>query len=308
MTWAQDVANGVILGATIGLGAVGLTLTYSILRFANFTHGDLVASGAYFALGLLALGRAAGLWGPGLAPLDPFSFGWPLVLVLPLAMAATTGLALGLDRVLFRALRRRAAELTLVIASFGASLALRNLLVFVYGPQPDYFTRDIQIARAVLPGVRVTADQLALLGLTGGLVLALHLLLTKTTLGRAMRATSENPDLVRVTGIDPQAVARWTWVIGGALAAVAGVFVGLTVQIRPLMGADLLLPLFAAAILGGIGSVYGALLGGLVVGLAEALAVPLVGAEYRAAVAFVVLLGVLLVRPSGLLGEREDGA
>ena len=123
-----------------------------------------------------------------------------------------------------------------------------------------------------------------------------------------MRATSENPALVRVTGIDPEAVARRTWVIGGALAAVAGVFVGLTVQIRPLMGADLLLPLFAAAILGGIGSVYGALLGGLVVGLAEALAVPLVGAEYRAAVAFVVLLDVLLIRPRGLFGEREDGA
>src|SRR5262249_61138302 len=112
----------------------------------------------------------------------------------------------------------------------------------------------------------------------------------------------------RLTGTAPQGRARWTWVLGGALAAVAGAFVGLTVQIRPLMGADLLLPLFAAAILGGIGSVYGALLGGLVVGLAEALAVPLVGAEYRAAVAFVVLLGVRLVRPRGLFGEREDGA
>src|SRR5262249_57483350 len=118
-------------------------------------------------------------------------------------VAATTGLGLGLDRVLCRALRRRAGELTLVIASFGASLALRNLLVFVYGPQPDYFTRDIQIARAILPGVRVTPDQLALLGLTGGLVLALHLLLTRPTLGRAMRATSENPDLLPVTPLDP---------------------------------------------------------------------------------------------------------
>jgi branched-chain amino acid transport system permease protein len=99
-------------------------------------------------------------------------------------------------------------------------------------------------------------------------------------------------------------VARWTWLIGGALAAVAGVFVGLTVQVRPLLGFDLLLPLFAAAILGGIGSVHGAVLGGLVVGLAEALSVPLIGAEYRAAVAFLVLLVVLLVRPTGLLGER----
>ena len=108
-----------------------------------------------------------------------------------------------------------------------------------------------------------------------------------------------------MVGVDPQAVARWTWLLGGALAAVAGVFVGLTVQVRPWLGFDLLLPLFAAAILGGVGSVYGAVLGGLLLGLAEALAVPLDGAEYRAAVAFTVLLAVLVVRPRGLLGARE---
>ena len=213
-------------------------------------------------------------------------------------------LLVDLDGVLFRRLRRHGTQITLVIASFGASLALRNLLVFLYGHEPDYFTREIQIAHPVLPGVRVTADQAVGLGLATVLVLALHLLLTRTTLGRAMRAASENPGLLAVIGIDPQVVARWTWLIGGALAAVAGVFVGLTVQVRPLLGFDLLLPLFAAAILGGVGSVHGAVLGGLVVGLAEALAVPVIGAEYRAAVAFLVLLAVLLVRPTGLLGER----
>ena len=226
------------------------------------------------------------------------------MIALALSMALTGGLALGLDRLLFRRLRRHGAQITLVIASFGASLALRNLLVFLYGPDPDYFTREIQIAHPVLPGVRVTADQAVVLALAAALVLALHVLLTRTTLGRAMRAASENPGLLEVIGIDAQAVARWTWLIGGALAAVAGVFVGLTVQVRPLLGFDLLLPLFAAAILGGIGSVHGAVLGGLVVGLAEALSVPLIGAEYRAAVAFLVLLAVLLVRPTGLLGER----
>jgi branched-chain amino acid transport system permease protein len=298
----QDVANGVILGATIGLGAIGLTLTYSILRFANFTHGEFITWGAYFVLSLLGAWTAAGGAGPG--RFGPLSFGWPLVVALGVSMALTGGLALGLDRLLFRGLRRHGAQITLVIASFGASLALRNLLVFLYGPEPDYFTREIQIARPVLPGVRVTADQVVVLALAALLVLALHVLLTRTTLGRAMRAASENPALLEVIGIDPQVVARWTWLIGGALAAVAGVFVGLTVQVRPLLGFDLLLPLFAAAILGGVGSVHGAVLGGLVVGLAEALSVPLIGAEYRAAVAFLVLLGVLLVRPTGLLGER----
>jgi branched-chain amino acid transport system permease protein len=293
----QDVANGVILGATIALGAVGLTLTYSILGFANFSHGEYVTWGAYFVLALLAG------WGGGVGRLGPLSFGGPLLGALVVAMALTAGLALLLDRVLFGRLRRRGTQLALVIASFGASLALRHLLMFLFGPQPEYFTREIQIAHAILPGVRVTADQLFLLALTGVLVLALHLLLTRTTLGRAMRAASENPALLRVVGIDPEAVTRWTWLIGGSLAAVAGVFVGLTVQLRPLLGFELLLPLFAATILGGVGSVYGAVLGGLLVGLAEALAVPLVGAEYRAAVSFLVLLLVLLVRPHGLLGS-----
>jgi branched-chain amino acid transport system permease protein len=302
MRLLQPVANGLILGATIGLGAVGLTLTYSILRFANFTHGDYVTWGAYFVLTLLMLLQTGA--GLGVGQLGPFSFGWPLLAALAAAMALTAGLALAMDRVLFRRLRERGTQIALVIASFGASLALRNVLVFLYGPEPAYFTREIQIAYPVLPGVLVTADQLFVLALTGVLVLALHLLLTRTTLGRAMRAASENPALLQVVGIDPQAVARWTWALGGSLAAVAGVFIGLTVQIRPLMGFELLLPLFAAAILGGIGSVYGAVVGGLIVGLAEALAVPLIGAEYRAAVAFLVLLAVLLLRPTGVFGDR----
>ena len=181
-------------------------------------------------------------------------------------MALTAALALGLEGALFSPLRRRGARIVLVIASFGAALALRSLIAFAWGPEPQYYTRDIAMAREILPGVRVTADQLFVLTLTAALMIGLHLLLTRTTLGRAMRAASENPALLAVTGIDPAAVARWTCLIGGGLAAVAGVFVGLTVQVRPFLGFDLLLPLFAAVILGGIGSVYGALAGSLVVG------------------------------------------
>jgi branched-chain amino acid transport system permease protein len=218
-------------------------------------------------------------------------------------MVLTAALALGLDRALFGPLRRRGARIVLVIASFGAALALRSLVAFLWGPEPQYYTREIAMAREIMPGVRVTADQLFVLALAAALMVGL--LLTRTTLGRAMRAASENPSLLAVTGIDPTAVARWTCLIGGGLAAVAGVFIGLTVQVRPLLGFDLLLPLFAAVILGGIGSIYGALAGSLVVGMAEALAVPLVGAEYRAAVAFLVLLAVLLVRPRGIAGGGQ---
>jgi branched-chain amino acid transport system permease protein len=152
--------------------------------------------------------------------------------------------------------------------------------------------------------MRITADQLFVLGLTAVTVIGLHLVLTRTTVGKAMRATSINPQLAQVTGINVDGVIRTTWVIGAVLAAVAGVFSGLTVQLRPQLGLDLLLPLFAAAILGGIGSVYGAVAGGLIVGLAESFSVPLVGAEYRAATAFVVLIAILLLRPTGLFGEK----
>jgi branched-chain amino acid transport system permease protein len=126
-----------------------------------------------------------------------------------------------------------------------------------------------------------------------------------SAIGRAMRAVSENPLLARVAGVDVDRVVRTTWMIGGALACAAGVMLGITVQIRPFMGFDLLLPLFAAAILGGIGSVPGAVIGGLIVGVSEAVAVLIVGAAYRAAVAFLILIAVLLIRPTGLFGARE---
>jgi branched-chain amino acid transport system permease protein len=303
----QHLADGLIIGSIVALGAIGVTLTYSILRFANFAHGEFLAWGAYLALTALGIGHA--LTGGPTAPLGPFSFGWPLLLALPLAAGLTAVLALLLDWALFARLGRHGASITLVIASFGASLALRNLLFFIYGGVPEYYAREIQIALPLLPrnvmgGLRITPDQLLVLGVVAAGVAGLHLFLTRTTLGRAMRAVSQNPMLASVTGIDVAAVIRWVWVIGAGLAAVAGVMAGMTIQIRPTMGFDLLLPLFAAAILGGIGSVYGAVLGGLVVGLAESLAVPLIGAEYRAAVAFLILIAILLVRPTGILGEK----
>ena len=303
----QLIADGLVVGSVIALGAVGLTLTYSILRFANFGQGEFMTWGAYLAVSALTFVLA--MTGGGvMEPMGPFSFGWQLIVAMVLAAALTAVLALAVDWLLFRRLRRGNA-ITLVIASFGAALALRNLVQFLYGTLPEYYTREIQIAirlvpRDVLGGLRVTPDQMLVIGLTIGLMVALQLLLTRTTLGRAMRATAMNPALARVAGVDTDAVVRATWVIGAALAAVAGVFAGIVGQIRPMLGFDLLLPLFAAAILGGIGSVRGAVAGGYIVGLAESLSVPLVGAEYRAATAFVVLIGILLVRPTGLFGER----
>lgn len=298
----QFVVDGMLTGAMIGLGAIGVTLTYSILRFANFAHGEFIAWGAYLALGVAsALGWCAGGWS---TPIGPFSFGWGLIVAALIAMPLTGVLALALDWVLFARLRERSNNITVVMSSFGASMALRSLLEFLFTSRPAYFSRELQIAMR-FGGLRVTPDQLALVGLTAVLVAAMHLVLTRTQIGRAMRAVSENPGLARVAGVDVDRVVSVTWVLGAMLACASGVMVGLLVQIRPFMGFDMLLPLFAAAILGGIGSVPGALVGGLVVGVAEALSAATLGAQWRAAAAFVLLIVMLLVRPTGLFGARE---
>jgi branched-chain amino acid transport system permease protein len=290
------------MGALIGLGAIGVTLTYSILRFANFAHGEFLAWGTYLTLAL-ATGLAAMLGET--ETIGQLSFGWPVIAAGVIAAVLTGFLALALDRILFAKLRAQGSAIVMVMASFGASMALRSLLEFLFTSQPAYFSRDIQIALPVAFGIRLTPDQIFLLGLTAVLVLAMERFMALSPIGRAMRAVSENPVLARVAGVDVERAIRATWMIGGALACAAGIMLGITIQIRPFMGFDLLLPLFAAAILGGIGSVPGAVLGGLIVGLAEAAAVEVVGADYRAAIAFLILIAVLLVRPSGLFGVRE---
>jgi len=297
----QFIADGLIMGALIGLGAIGVTLTYSILRFANFAHGEFLAWGTYFTLAL-ASGFGAMFGGSG--TIGALSFGWPVLLAGILAALLTGLLALVLDRILFAKLRERGNAIVMVMASFGASMALRSLLEFFFTSEPAYFSRDIQIASPLGLGIRLTPDQVFLLGLTLVIVIVIERFMALSPTGRAMRAVSENPVLARVSGVDVDHVIRATWMIGGALACAAGVMLGITVQIRPFMGFDLLLPLFAAAILGGIGSVPGAVIGGLIVGVAEASAVQIVGADYRAAIAFLILIAVLLVKPSGLFGAR----
>ncbi len=300
----QILVDGVLTGALLGLGAIGLTLTYAILRFANFAHGEFVTAGAYVAL------VAAPALAPALATVAPaesiggLTFGWNLIAAMAVAMAVTGLLAAGLDWLLFARLRRHGTQIVLVIASFGASLAVRSLIEFGFGPGARYYTTDIAMGVRLPGGARATWDQMAIVALAAGLMVAMHLVMTRSPVGRAMRAASENPALARLAGIDVERVIRATWLLGGGLAAAAGVLLGVVVQVRPYMGFDLLLPMFAAAIVGGIGSVPGAVAGGMLVGIAEAAAVPLVGAQYRAAVGFLVLLAALLLRPRGLFGAR----
>ena len=294
----RAIADGILTGAIIALGAIGVTFTLGIMRFANFAHGELLTWGAYMALVVVAF------TGPG-APTGPLSFGWQL-LAAALVAAAVTGLAAwAIDALVFRRLRRRGAmPLTMVFAAFGAALVMRHLIVLVWGHESRYYTRELQIAVELLPGVRVLPDQLFILGLALAAMLALHLFLARSRTGMAMRAMAESPALAQVCGVEVDGVVRLTWIISGALAALAGVFTGLTPQIHAEIGFNLLLSLFAAAILGGTGSLAGAVAGGFLVGLAENLALLVVSPGYKGAMPFLLLLAILVMRPQGIFGDR----
>ena len=299
----QHIADGLLTGAIIALGAIGLSLTMRILRFANFSHSELLTWGAYSAFLFLGFFKAMdGVLG---GPIGPFSFGAALILATVLAGGATALLAIVLDKLVFSRLRLQAGAMTMVFASFGVALLVRNLVLVSFGPDPLYYSSALQIAVRLPMGVRVMPDQMFVLALTCVLVVLLHLFLTRSLAGVAMRGVAENPDLARVSGVDVAAVVRWTWILGGVGAAIAGVLYGMTVQLRPELGFSLILPLFAAAILGGTGSMYGAVIGGLLVGLSENLSVMVIPSGYKPAVPFLLILLILYLRPQGLFGSRK---
>jgi branched-chain amino acid transport system permease protein len=180
---------------------------------------------------------------------------------------------------------------------------LRYMIVMAAGHDPHYYAFAITPALN-LGGVRIQPNELISIAVTVAMVVGLHLFLTRTWLGRSMRAVSENPTLARVNGIDVGRVVRWTWIIGAGMAAVAGVLLGVVVQIHPFMGFELLLPMFAALIVGGMTNIYGAVLGAVLIGLAEALTIRYLAPEYRQAVSFIAVFVVLMVRPQGILGEK----
>ena len=291
----QALLDGVLNGAIIALGAIGVTFSLAILRFANFSHGDLLAVGAYAALFVLVS------FGIGGGTLGPFSFGGGMIAALLVAIVLTVAVALLLDHWVFRRLRARSAEpLTMVFASFGLALVLRSLLHLMFGPDPYNYSTEIQMAIRLPRAVLVMPDQVFVFVVAVLVMGALWFGLYRTRYGIAMRAVAESPALAGVAGVDTAAIIRLTWVVSTALAALAGVLYGITVQVRPEMGANLLLPLFTAAILGGVGSVGGAVAGALLISLSESLVTLVVPTGYRPLVPFVLLLAVLFIRPAGL--------
>lgn len=281
----QLIVYGLIYGGIISLGAIGLTLIFRILRFAHFAHGDMMTLGAYLALFFKA------------------TVGWPMWAAAAASLVLTPVAAVAVDRVLYKPLRRTTPAI-LLIASVGMALFLRHLVQFIWGAQVQVYNPGIERPLLLL-GVRIRPTQIWIIVMAVALVFLVWLFLQKTKFGKAMRAMADNMDLAAVSGIDTERMIVWTWVLGAVLAAAAGIMLGIDTQLRPVMGWITLLPLFAAAILGGVGNPYGAIVGGMIIGMSQEMSTMLINTAYKPAVAFVLMVLLLLLRPQGLFGTKE---
>jgi len=281
----QLIIYGIVLGSIITLGAIGVSLIFGILRFAHFAHGDMMTVGAYLAL-------------VGVGVLQ-----WPMPVVFPLALAGTALVGIGIDRVIYRPLRK-ASPIIMLISSVGTALMLRSLVQILWGPDNKIYEAGIDIPYRIW-GLRIKPDQITIVLGAFVLVVLLHLFLHRTRMGKAMRATSDNIDLAKVSGINTERVVLWTWIIAAAMAAAGGIFLGIDTRLNPIMGWRILLPVFTASILGGIGSIYGAIFGGLLIGVVQELSTLFISPAYKPAVAFGIMVIMLVVRPRGLLGGRQ---
>ena len=348
------VWDGLIVGLALGLAGIGLSMTYSILGFANVAHGDTMTAGAFIGWGVVFL--ITGLGNAPLGELLLLGLGGDLsasdlgisLLIRPLAVflgivltgAITAGIALALDRYVFRPLRD-ASSLIVLIASVGVAFLLRYLIVFFYSPSQralavvpeavalgtfngfpvvsasrqalqngeSFLTFPFAFGGGTSVLLQIDAHEMLLVVVTVLLMLGLHLLLQRTKLGKSMRAMADNESLARSRGIPTERVIRWTWIIGGSTTGIAGFLIVLergTMSFQ--FGWLLLLLIFAAVVLGGIGSIYGAIVGGIVIGLTTRLSlIWLPEATFARPVAFLIMILVLVVRPKGLFGGRIVG-
>ncbi len=321
------IVAGSVIGSIYALGAIGVTLIFGILRFAHFAHGDLMTVGALFAFVLATLFPTAGSY-----------IGLPTGFVfLPVAIILTAMFTVGIDRLFYEPLRaRNVRPILLMIASLGVMLMMQGLVRLFAGTSPrNFFIQEQKdIFHIHLPfdlaskSIVITEPQILLLITIAISMFALYRFLTRSRLGKAMRAMSDNSDLALVSGINTRSVIVATWIIGGGLAAAGGVLLSLDVVLKPDLSFNLLLPVFASAIVGGIGSPYGAVAGGFLVGFAETLAIfnwsillrpfssflsewievptslALVPPEYKLVVPFVILVAVLVWRPTGIFRGR----
>jgi neutral amino acid transport system permease protein len=284
---AQTGVNGLSLGAIYALGAVGLTLVYGILKLVNFAQGDFLTFGAYMAY------------------LVNVTWGMPLAVAVFWAMLMTALLGLLFERLLWGPMRtKRAGFLQLILMSIGLAFLLRAIVQWFWSTEIRVL--DVDTTSTVdLLGLRIGQTQLIVVIVGVAVIVAVGLMLRMTLLGKRMRALSDDLDLAETAGIDTRRVINYTWIFAGALAGLAGVLAAAITDLRPEMGFELLLPIFAAVILGGIGDAFGALAAGLVIGVVTEWSTLVIDARWKTAVGFLVLVIVLIIRPQGIFGRAK---
>ncbi len=292
-TFLQQLVNGLSLGSIYALIALGYTMVYGVLRLINFAHGDVYMVGAYVGY---YLSRKLQGEQPSIVS---------ALIVMAGSMIACALLGMLIERLAYRPVRRE-ARLTLLITAIGVSLFIENVAQLVFGPDPKFFPSLAPHADILLGGVRLTSEQITVIAVSVLLMVCLRFFILKTRTGKAMRAVSFSLDAARLMGISTDRIIAITFALGSALAAAAGVLIGMQIpKVDPLMGIMYGLKAFVAAVLGGIGSIPGAVLGGLLIGISEVMVVGYLSSTYREAIAFGILILVLILRPQGLLGRVQ---
>jgi len=299
--FVQQLINGLTLGAVYAVVALGYTMVYGIIQLINFAHGEVVMVGAMVAYSVIGLLAPAGLPPPVL-----------ILVATGTAIPACMLIGYAMERIAYRPLRG-APRLAPLITAIGISIILQHLAMMIWSRNPLAFPQVVKVESYSIGGAIITSVQIAIIAISVAMMAGLAALVYRTKLGTAMRATAQNPQVAALMGIDANRIVSLTFVVGAALAAVAGVMVASYYGIAHYtMGSQLGLKAFCAAVLGGIGNVPGAMLGGVLLGLVEALGAGYIGdltgnvfgSNYQDVFAFIVLIAVLVLRPSGLLGER----
>jgi neutral amino acid transport system permease protein len=284
---AETGLAGLSTGAIYALGAVGLTLVYGILKLVNFAHGDFLTFGAYMAY------------------LMNVTWGVPLALALVWAMVATAVLGLVTEKTMWGPMRAKGAGLLqLVLMSIGLAFLIRSVIQFEWGTA--VLSLDVNNTATVhFLGLSIGRTQLITIAIGVAVIVATGLMLRWTLLGKQMRALSDDLELAETSGINTERVILWTWIFAGSLAGLAGVLAGANLSLQPELGFTLLLAIFASVLLGGIGDAFGALAGGMVLGLVTEWSTMFIDARWKLAVGFVVLILVLIIRPQGIFGKAK---
>ena len=306
MTFTQVVINSIVRASELTLLSLGLTIVYDILRFANFAHTEFAVVGVYLAFFLnVALG----------------------IHIIPAAIIAsfiTGAFSILIDRAVFKKMRG-SSGIIIMVTSLGLAIALRNAIRAIWGADAQNYSVPLQTP-IITEYFRITPLQIWIILIGLSAMLAFHLLLHHTKLGRAMRASSDNPELAQASGIATEKIITWVWFIAITFASLGGILIGLETYILPYMGFAIIVPVFCATILGGIGNPYGAMLGALVLGFAENFGLYInfgkvinlggilnyskelfIPTGYKPAISFIIMILVLLIRPRGILGKKKEG-